>query len=335
MEFFNEKNGPTPIGDKDLNLGKYCTVFIAYFDEARGHQLLLIHPRHIEEDCELVEEESKTIFIHSIWWMSVELQDELSHVDLEFNGRNYMAKKFHMPSHRKKHRSGMDENTPETIVLMLSIPIALNPYGGDVLKHLYTHMTEDFKEDFSHAIEKNICDAKIIKSPSDKEVIKKGEVIIDRMHESISEVLTEFQKEIDHKVDKEEIGKPVDIEKEEGMFFERAIKPNVIDIGKVLHSRVRLSEVSLNKAENKINVTLVNTSNEDLTDCLVSIAYIEDFFEKYFYDVEIDYWFEEEELNFQFDTVGRKVKEEYMINITQGEKRIFQQKITTTKINEI
>jgi len=61
-------------------------------------------------------------------------------------------------------------------------------------------------------------------------------------------------------------------------------------------------------------------------------AYIEDFFEKYFYDVNVDCWFGGEELNFQFERIGNKLKEEYLITVKQDSDVLFQSKILTQKM---
>ncbi|MBD3188615.1 hypothetical protein GF325_17430, partial [Candidatus Bathyarchaeota archaeon] len=327
MNFFEEK-GNREVEKGGIDLERFCVVFLAYFDEARGHQLLLVHPAHLKEDEEFMQAESKTIFIHSIWWMSVELQEELNHVDLEFNGRNYLAKKFHAPSNRAKKRSGMNAETPETIVLILSIPINLNPFGGKILNNIYQKLVSEFKNDFSTAIEKSICEAKIIKSPRDKEVCIEGSKIIEEMRTTIKQVLDQFGKKIQANINSEDekqralayllyqdIKKRPQSKAENNLFFEPARESNVLDLTEVLRSKVSLADAYINKEESKINLTLINASNDDLDACSVSIAYIEDFFEKYFYSVDIDYWFAGEELNFQFECVGKKLKEEYLITV--------------------
>lgn len=343
MEFFTNTGPAADNAGGAINMEKFCVVYVAYFDEARGHQLLLVHPAELKDDQEFLQSELKTIFIHSIWWMSVEVQAELSHVDLEFGGRNYLAKKFHAPSTRQKKRSGMDENTPETIVLMLSLPINLNTFGGEILNRLHAILVGKFIDKFSLAIDKSICDAKIIKSPRDKETCAEGEEVMARMSESIRDVLREFGKHVEINASSEDEkqkalaymlyqdlkNKPVTAK--DATFFEDA-GAAVVDIGAALHAKIALSDACFLKSDCKINVTLVNASSEDLERCIVSIAHVEDFFERYFYDVDIEMWFEGEELNFQFECVGKKLREEYLITVKQHGRTIFQHKINTGKI---
>ena len=343
MEFFDQKNGNGQ--DNAINLEKLCIIYLAYFDEARGHQLLLVHPPELKDDAEFLQAESKIVFIHSIWWMSVDVQAELSHVDLEFGGRNYLAKKFLAPSNRSKHRSGMDENTPETIVLILSIPISLNPFGGELLNALYQEITANHMGDFSIAIEKSISDAKIIKNPKDKEISINGEQVLSGITITIRSVLKDFAKQMEVNVSSEsdkakalsyilyqDIKKKPTTTEDTTAFFEAPTGEQIIDIGAAARSKIKLDDAIFKKDENKIHVTLVNTSTEEICNCIVSIAYIEDFFEKYFYDVNVDCWFGGEELNFQFERVGNKLKEEYLITVKQDSEILFQKRIMTQKL---
>ncbi len=344
MDFFDQK-GTSGEDTNNVNLERFCIVYLAYFDEARGHQLLLVHPPELKDDEEFLQQESKTVFIHSIWWMSVDLQAELSHVDLEFGGRNYIAKKFNAPSHRPKKRSGMDDNTPETIILFLSLPINLNPFGGEIINKLYMALTSTFMNDFSLAIEKTICDAKIIKNPRDKEICVAGQSILEKMSTTIRVTLADYAKQLEVKAAPDDgkqkalsyllyqdmKARPTPVPAS-NTFFEPASQPAIVDLGAVLHAKVKLVDASFNKEQCTVNISLVNVSNSDIDGCVVNIAYIEDFFERYFYDVNIDYWFEGEELNFQFDCVGKKILAEYLVNVKQSGKTIFQQKIHTNKL---
>lgn len=345
MEFFEQKNGNSQEDSSTINLEKFCIIYLAYFDEARGHQLLLVHPPELKDDTEFLQAESKIVFIHSIWWMSVDVQAELSHVDLEFGGRNYLAKKFLAPSNRSKKRSGMDEKTPETIVLILNIPINLNPFGGELLNALYQELTAKHMADFSVAIEKSISDAKIIKNPKDKEISLNGEKILDGMITTIRSVLKDFSKQMEVNVSSEsdkakalayllyqDIKKRPSSVDDMNAFFTAPTGEQIIDIGAVVRSKIKMDEAIFKKDENKIYVTLVNTSTEEICNCVVSIAYIEDFFEKYFYDVNVDCWFGGEELNFQFERVGNKLKEEYLITVKQDSNVLFQNRIMTQKL---
>ncbi len=349
MDFFEQKSGASGAdGGAAINLEKLCVIYVAFFDEARGHQLLLVHPPELKNDAEFLQAESKTVFIHSIWWMGVDVQAELSHVDLEFGGRNYLAKKFLAPSHRAKKRSGMDENTPETVVIILSIPISLNPFGSDLLAKLYKAITARHMDEFSIAIEKAICDAKIIKSPHDKEACVAGQRILDSMTQTIRATLQDFATQIEVNASNEDekhralayllyqdIKARPAAPKGEGSLFEAIEGSPIVDIGSAARSKITMTEALVKNDENKIHITLVNSSNDAINGCIVSIAYMEEFFEKYFYDVDVDFWFEGEELNFQFERIGKKMKEEYLVTVKQEGKPIYQKKLVTTKLKVV
>ncbi|MFX1297378.1 MAG: hypothetical protein ACFFD2_21300, partial [Promethearchaeota archaeon] len=144
-------------------------IFLAYFDEELGHVPLFTFPPHLKED----KMECRIISIHSIWWLDTETQQDLEHVDLEYSGRNYLATKFRAKSHREKSRSGLTTETPETFVLITSVPINLSPFGTNMLNILFQKI-QDIKDELYLLIKKEIASEKIIKTQKDKADIAKG-----------------------------------------------------------------------------------------------------------------------------------------------------------------
>ena len=114
--------------------GSLYEVFLCYFDEARGHLPLYTYPTYLKTD----KEKERVIKIHSIWFLDTESQEDLEHVDLEFGDRIYLAMKFTGESFRPKKRSGMNEKTPETYVLILSLLKDYSFLGTDLLVNLYS-----------------------------------------------------------------------------------------------------------------------------------------------------------------------------------------------------
>ena len=55
--------------------------------------------------------------------MSLNESDALDHIDLEFKGYTFFGKKFLTQSKREKRRSGLKEETPETIVIIASLSL--------------------------------------------------------------------------------------------------------------------------------------------------------------------------------------------------------------------
>ncbi|MBA7605491.1 hypothetical protein ES703_12624 [subsurface metagenome] len=75
----------------------------------------------------------RPINYHPIWFLETE---ELDHIDLEYKGYAFFGKKFSAKSKRKKRRAGLEEETPETIVVVVSLPIELEIFGDDLIRKL-------------------------------------------------------------------------------------------------------------------------------------------------------------------------------------------------------
>ena len=97
-------------------------IYLMYFDEERGHVPLFIYPE--EKFSDLVHNKTfmRPIKYHPIWFLTVDEQEALDHIDLEFKGYTFFGKKFFAKSKRKKKRAGLDEETPETIIIIISLP---------------------------------------------------------------------------------------------------------------------------------------------------------------------------------------------------------------------
>ena len=96
-----------------------CVVYVLYFDEKRGHIPLLIYPNDKYKDD---KNYMRPIKYHSIWFLPVEEQAGLDHIDLEYKKYIFFGKKFLTKSKRIKRRAGLEEETPETIVIIVSLP---------------------------------------------------------------------------------------------------------------------------------------------------------------------------------------------------------------------
>ena len=72
------------------NAETFYQVFLCYFDESRGHIPLFTFPNELKYSAE----DLRIIKIHSIWFLDAKAQEDLSHVDLEYGDKIYLAMKF-------------------------------------------------------------------------------------------------------------------------------------------------------------------------------------------------------------------------------------------------
>ncbi|MFX0058923.1 MAG: hypothetical protein ACFE8J_11550, partial [Candidatus Heimdallarchaeota archaeon] len=85
-----------------------AVVYVLYFDEAKGHIPLLIYPDDRYKDDKKF---MRPIRFHPIWFLGIDEQEVLDHIDLEFKGYTFFGKKFLTRSKRKKRRAGLEEET--------------------------------------------------------------------------------------------------------------------------------------------------------------------------------------------------------------------------------
>ena len=170
--------------NKDPFQGIY-EVYLLYFDEEKGHIPLLIYP---SEDFKYNLEKMRPIKVHSIWFLSVEEQKELDHVDLEYKEKTYFAKKFFTPSHRKKRRAGLEEKTPETIVIILALPSKFVVFGDELIQSLTERIQVNYERKLSKVIKAEIAKEKPVKSQNIRELIRNGDQIKHEIKNVIEEV---------------------------------------------------------------------------------------------------------------------------------------------------
>ena len=141
----------------------FYQIFLCYFDEAMGHLPLYTFPSELKYD----ENELRIIKIHSIWFLDAEAQEDLSHVDLDYGDKQYLAMKFKGKSWRSKSRAGIERDTPETYVLIISLPREYSFLGSDLLISLYSKIKE-LADSLYILIKAEIASKRVIKTDKDK-----------------------------------------------------------------------------------------------------------------------------------------------------------------------
>lgn len=179
-------------GSKDLTGQDLLEVYLAYFDEMRGHEVLLRYPAPCQDFVECL----RPISIHSIWFLSPEEQAELDQVTLDYGRRTYFARKFTAPSHRKKSRAGIEEADEETLVLFVSLPEELYIFGGRILSDLHATIKEELSEDLCDLIIGHIAKKKIIPSSRTRAEIKRGNVVTEKFLELCDHVVGRYSADL-------------------------------------------------------------------------------------------------------------------------------------------
>ena len=166
-----------------------AVVYIMYFDEAQGHMPLLIYP---DDKYRNNITFMRPIKYHPIWFLSLDESDALDHIDLEFKGYTFSGKKFLSHSKREKRRSGLQEDTPETIVIILSLPNNIELFGDELIRLLTQGVKEKYEDKLFEIIDSEILKDEIIKTPKIKKRIEKGDSIKKELRNEIDTTTTKF-----------------------------------------------------------------------------------------------------------------------------------------------
>jgi len=333
-EFFIER-----IPKKNEPVKGLYEIFLAYFNEELGHLPLFTYPTHLKEN----KEECRIISIHSIWWLDTEPHEDLEHVDLEYSGRNYLATKFKAKSARVKARSGLKTDTPETFVLITSVPVNLTPFGINMLRTLYEKI-QDLKDELYLLIEKVITSEKLIKTQKDREIIKKGEEIEQKLlkicEDSIPNITPDILDTLINvdNVDQENLAYLLlddlhFVEEPSVREFDASKRQNEIKVPtaeehEVFKRKITITDISLMDDGQKLKITVKNISGRNLYNISIRITHIQEFFEAASWDTTIEEWFADEELIFQYPRIFGENNDEYMLRIEDSNGKLLVKKIS-------
>ncbi|MFX1449736.1 MAG: CBS domain-containing protein [Promethearchaeota archaeon] len=315
----------TPIITRDKSLYE---IFLCYFDEARGHLTLYTYPEYLKQD----KDQEKIIKIHSIWFLDTEAQEDLDHVDLEFGDRIYLAMKFSGESSRKKSRSGMDEKTPETYVLMLSLPKDYSFLGSDLLVSLYSKI-KALADRLYILIEKEYATYKVVKSEKDRTTINEGKAIEKELHGIFKTLLPQISTDA---IDSLASATTKKNEKLAYLLFHDISRsstpstPRQFEISKIddtedkteYFKRIAMfTKIELIENRNKIKIAVKNVSLKDLYNISIEISQVQEFFETSHWETSIDTWFAGEELVFQYPISD--INSHYIFEINSPDRKIL------------
>ncbi|MFW9898233.1 MAG: hypothetical protein ACFFDO_03115 [Candidatus Thorarchaeota archaeon] len=291
-----------------------CVVYVLYFDEAKGHVPLLIYPIEVKE-LKKNKRFMRPIKYHPVWFLSFEEQEPLDHIDLEFKGYTFFGKKFLTKSMRKKRRAGLEEETPETVVVIVSLSNDIAIFG-DKLIHLITNgIKEKFDDKLFKIIEYEVVKDQVIKTSNVKKIIEEGIEIKESLNNLIHKITDYYFSNAIKQTD------TVSIKQQKALSY-LALKG--IDVSSLsgtenidAFSNVKLfepskqatneltskaqfiiSSVSLIEDSQELEIAVRNNTRKQIKDIVINITHVKEFFEKEIMEQEIDLWYPEEELLF-------------------------------------
>ena len=306
----------------------FYQVFLCYFDEARGHIPLYTFPSELKYD----ENELRIIKIHSIWFLDSESQEDLSHVDLEYGEKQYLAMKFKGKSWRTKNRAGIEKGSPETYVLIMSLPREYAFLGSDLLISLYSKIKE-FADNLYILIKAEIASKKVIKSEKDKTIIQEGSAIESDLQrvcvkllpnlspdvstlKSLVSAETRKQEKLAYLLFQDMVTKPPEKPRE----FQISIDNNNSRESKAKYfiKIVKIVNIELSPTNDKLKLTVKNFK-DDLKNIKIQISQVKSFFETSNWETTVDTWYGGEELVFQYPITDFEVIFQIKISKLDGE----------------
>ena len=317
-----------------------CVVYIMYFDEKKGQIPLLMYP---DDRFRSNKKYMRPINYHPIWFLETE---ELDHIDLEYKGYAFFGKKFSAKSERKKRRAGFEEETPETIVVVVSLPIELEIFGDNLIRKLTDEIRNKFENEFYEVIESEIARETVIKTPKIQEYIKKGKKIKFFMRELIDKTVKEYFSNV---IQKKAESPSLKTQRAISYFALKGFDPSSLKRGDefstielfdpnkqtdndlTINQPLSITTINLVENSQEIEITVQNNTNKELKDIAITITHVKEFFEKEVMTQEIDFWFPQEELLFVSPIVP--YIDEYLVSINQREGSESIQKILTQRID--
>lgn len=303
-------NNSKPLEKKYIE--ELCVVYVMYFDEERGHVPLLIYP---DDKYKNNKKYMRPIKYHSIWFLPIEEQEALDHVDLEYKGFIFFAKKFLTKSKRKKRRAGLEDETPETIVIIVSLQNDIEIFGDDLIRELTLKIRENFDDKLFEVIESEIAKEEVIKTAKVKKIIEKGTKIHDDLRDLIAKIINDYFSAVVKHTDIKSINqqKAISYLALKGLDVTQIFGPlgiegfsniNIFDPRKKSSTEFNFKNqfeiIQINVIENsqELEIMVKNNTEKEITNAKVNITHVKDYFEKEIMNQEIDLWFPKEELLF-------------------------------------
>lgn len=318
IEKTDEKNGVY------CPFGGLCEIYLLFYDEVRGHIPLLICP---DESIKDDEEKMRPINYHSIWFLNKKEDADYENIDLEYGDKTYFATKVFLSSKRKKRRAGLNEDSPEIIVIMVALPTEMNIFGDDLLNKMTTNIITNFKDSLSRLILSEIEKTELINlnfaNLQIKKIIEEGEIVKENIRNGINKTCMDYFSSVIKQKDPSSIKKQKAISflSLKGIDIDYVISNNeninfsnmkLFDQSKKLDhlfeikTPFEISNIHVLKDTNELEIMIRNVKGDEFSNLLIKIAHIKDFFERQILDHSIDYWYPNEDILFTLPIIPQK-----------------------------
>ena len=338
-------------GSSEKHLAEdFCVVYILYFDEEKGHVPLLIYPDDQYKDDKRF---MRPIKYHSVWFLDVEEEAALDHIGLEFKGHTFFGKKILTKSKRTKRRAGLDPDTPETIVIIISLPNDLDILGDELIRTFTSEFRDTFENDLYKLIEYENAKDDVIKTPTIKESIELGKSVKNTMREFVDKFTKQyFSRILKKKSDTNSMKKQKAISylSLKGIeFFPPSSDKNNDGFSKIklfdskkidsipLSAKTPISIVNINFIEDskELEILVRNNTDQELNNIIISITHVKEFFEKEIMNQKIHLWFPNEELLFISPIIPHINEYLFFIIKDNGNEKLVSTRIDINTINKI
>jgi len=286
-----------------------CYVYVLYFDEEKGHIPLIMFPN---EDLKEDKSFMRPIKYHPIWFLEMEESEALDHIDLEYKGFTFFGKKFLAKSKREKRRAGLEEETPETIIIIISLPNDLDIFGDELIRQITELIRKKYEEQLYEVIECEIAREEVIKTPKIKQCIKEGQQTKDKIREDIRNTCKQFFSSVITETDSTSIRKQkaisflslkgIDVSHIMGDSSFSNIKlfdPTKKAKGEISFKKpLEIMDIHIVEDSNELEILVNNNTDEKFENISVKITHVKEFFEKEIMNQTVEEWYPKEELLF-------------------------------------
>lgn len=328
-------------------LEELCYVYILYFDESKGHIPLLIFPN---EKSKNDKKFMRPIRYHPIWFLDIEESDVLDHIDLDFKGFTFFGKKFLAFSNRIKRRAGLEDETPETIIIIISLPYDLDIFGDELIKRMTKLIINEFEDKLYRIIDSEITKEEIIKTPKKKEIIRIGDEIKENMKNMIRNTCKEYFsseiKEIDANSIKKQKAisflslKGIDISHISESIDSTFSNIKLFELSKITQRDIKIKKpfeilnLSITEDSNELEILARNGTDKEYNNIIIKISHVKDFFEKEIMNQKIEIWYPNEELLFISPVISHIQDYLFFLIEEESNERLLVRKINSATLKK-
>ena len=208
----------------------------------------------------------------------------------------------------------MQEETPETIVIIVSLQNDIEIFGHDLIRELTVKIREKFEDKLFEVIESEIAKEEVIKTAKVKKIIEKGTKIHDDLRDLIAKIINDYFSAVVKHTDIKSINqqKAISYLALKGLDVTQIFGPQgiqgfsnikIFDPTKKngdfnFKNQFKIMQINVIEDSQELEIMVKNNTEKEINNAKVNITHVKDYFEKEILNQEIDLWFPEEELLF-------------------------------------